>query len=620
METRWIDGAIVVIYLLLSFGFGLIASKFLRGGSKGEEGYFLAGRKVPGWLAGTSIGVTSMNADVAPAYAGMAVVVGLPIAWFYLSRFAFALMIGAILFAYTWRMLGINTGPAFYSVRFGGKGGTFVRVWTALYSVSVGMTPWIGAGLLGLHLIFGPVFGVEAKAVTLAVVLPVLLLYVWLSGYAGVLITDLVQSLVIIGANLLIGILVLMHFGGPSGLAAAITASMGDLAPEVLSATPVEGHRMFTPLIVLAWCILPTIGYAGNVATEGQRVFSCTNARESMKSYVWSAVVLFLMLMTLTLPVLGLLPDNPHLYMADPDERERAYGLLLSTFLPVGVLGLALAALTASVMSTIDSHLNYGAQVLTNDVLKVFRPGTSEADSLLFGRLSMIVILGAAIAVVYNATSLIGIAITIMGFFGATLTFQWGQWWWWRTNFKAWVAAMVVGPIIYLGLGPLLPRLIPWWVEYRQAGGPTAGEVLGILQGIISMVISTITWVTVALCTKPESMEDLKRFYLRGKPMGLWGPVRRAIAGEMGEDALPPGRPMLAPGVGVAVAGGVAIILLFLGISQLFVGGYTKAGAFFAGAIVLGWLFRHLFGWYFELLEERHKDRNELTKDKDGDS
>ncbi|MEM9354171.1 MAG: sodium:solute symporter, partial [Planctomycetota bacterium] len=99
-----IDAIVVGGYLVLSFGFGLFASKLLKTeGAEGEEGYYLAGRKVPGWMNGISYAVTAMNADVAPTYAGFAVVVGLPIAWFYLPRFALAWMLAAMLFAVRWR-------------------------------------------------------------------------------------------------------------------------------------------------------------------------------------------------------------------------------------------------------------------------------------------------------------------------------------------------------------------------------------------------------------------------------------------------------------------------------------------------------------------------------------
>jgi Na+/proline symporter len=596
---HFLDAAVVVVYLLLSFAFGVLASRWFGADNSREKDYFLAGRKVPGWLAGTSVGVTSMNADVAPAYAGMALVVGLPMAWFYLSRFGFALLIGAILFAWKWRQLALSTGPEFFALRFGGRGGRFVRVWQSVYGVAIGMVPWIGAGLLGVHKIFAPVFGYEEIALTLAVVLPVLILYVWISGYSGVLATDLVQSIIILVANLILMGLVLLHFGGPSGLAGAIREALPPAqAAEALSPTPIANHPVLGLLAVIPWFIISTIGFGGNVTTDGQRLLSCRTPRESMKAYIWSQVVLFLMLLTLTLPVLGLLPLQPELYRASPAEREQAYGMLLREFMPAGLLGLALAALSAAVMSTISSHLNYGAQTLVNDSLRTFVPDLSERRGILAGRLAMLVIMAASIVVVYQSESLIGLAITLGGFFASTITFAWGQWWWWRANFAAWVAAMVFGPAIYLTLSWWLPQL-PAIAEFASRG-PEEQQLLGLATAVAGMLLSTIVWVTTALLTKPGDMAVLKDFYQRARPMGLWGPVREALLAD--GVPLPPARPMIAPGLAVAALGSGWIAAAVVGLGQLYVAQWVGALVTLAMAGAMAYGFKHAFDWYVKRL------------------
>jgi hypothetical protein len=97
------------------------------------------------------------------------------------------------------------------------------------------------------------------------------------------------------------------------------------------------------PVVVLAWMIVATIGMGGSVATEGQRIFSCRGTRDAAKVGVWGEVALFLMLLLLTLPALGVLANHPELYNSDPEVRETAYGLMLRDYLPVGLLGIALA-------------------------------------------------------------------------------------------------------------------------------------------------------------------------------------------------------------------------------------------------------------------------------------
>lgn len=143
----------------------------------------------------------------------------------FLSRFGFGMMFAAMLFAVRWRQLRIKTGPEYFQLRFH-SGRKFVRVYTSLSSVLIGIIPWIGAGLLGIHMVMAPIFHFSNISTTLLLVLPLLIVYVWIGGFAGVLLTDLFQSCVILLANLALVVSVLYCFGGPSGLADAVAADV----------------------------------------------------------------------------------------------------------------------------------------------------------------------------------------------------------------------------------------------------------------------------------------------------------------------------------------------------------------------------------------------------------
>lgn len=168
-----IDPVIIAVYLVVSLLLGIFGSRLLGMNNSKEDDYYLAGRKMPGWLNGMSVAATALNSDVAPLYCGIAVVTGLSGCWFFLSRFGMALLLAAILFAVRWRQMGIRTGPEFFHLRFG-AGNKFARVYSSLTSVLIGMVPWIGAGLIGIHLVAAPIFGIDSKAVTLLIVLPLL--------------------------------------------------------------------------------------------------------------------------------------------------------------------------------------------------------------------------------------------------------------------------------------------------------------------------------------------------------------------------------------------------------------------------------------------------------------
>ena len=91
--------------------------------------------------------------------------------------------------------------------------------------------------------------------------------------------------------------------------------------------------------------------------------------REAAKMYVWTQVILFLMLALITLPALGAAVRWPGLRDGSID-KELAYGMLLGHYLPPGLLGLAVSGILASIMSTVSSNMNFGAQVFLNDVYK----------------------------------------------------------------------------------------------------------------------------------------------------------------------------------------------------------------------------------------------------------
>lgn len=601
------DVIVIAIYLAATFIIGVWAHRAWRTGREDEEDYYLAGRRVPAWVNGVSFAATAINADVAPLYCGIAAVVGLPVAWFYISRFGLAWMLVAMLFAVRWRQLGIQTGPEFYALRFGGRGAKFVRVYTALFAVAIGMVPWIGAGLLGTHKIMEPVLGVESKIATLACVVPLVAVYVWVSGFAGVLFTDVFQSIVILAASAVLLVAVLIGVGGPVALGAAVEAAHPLEHAEILSVLPTPGHEVLGPLAVLAWLIVPTIGRGGNVDLDGQRIFSCRDAREAAKMPIWAQVVTFLMLSLITLPVLGMLAKQPELYHATRVDREQVYGLMLAEYLPAGFLGFVVAGVLASVMSTISGYLNYGSQTFVNDVLRQLFPNAASLDPrsprcLWIGRLATLAILACGIGVMFAADSLFHIATVISGMFAASASFFWAQWWWWRVNFASWVAAMLGGPAVFFLLGWLLPQWDRW--QQQVTVSESAADAMLMLQAIIAMAATTCLWIATALVTSPESDETLMRFFLRARPMGSWGPVRRLIERAVAEPALVDVYPrgLVAGGVAAALIGASWIALAVLGLSQLVVGRWGVATGLLGSAVVLAFGFRNLFNWHMHRL------------------
>jgi Na+/proline symporter len=283
----------------------------------------------------------------------------------------------------------------------------------------------------------------------------------------------------------------------------------------------------------------------------------------------------------LTLPALGAMVKWPGLHTGEIN-KELAYGMLLGHYLPAGLLGLALVSMFASIMSTVDSNMNFGAQVFINDIYRrVIKKKASMEHYLTVGKIVMFFIMAFAIIVATKATNVIDISVFMLGLSSAELTANWGQWWWWRFNGPARLTASFGGPFIFL-----INKFFIF--EYLIDGGQNTAYLIVLS----SIAITFIAWVLVAYFTKPEPEEVLLEFYKRAKPMGWWGP----IAVKAG--VVPFGSKPIFKGFGIAALGTIAISSGIIALSALYISQVWVA--LFASIIVLiaGLLFRKAYKRY----------------------
>lgn len=581
-----LDYITMALYMAGLLAMGMYYRKFAQ---KGLENYFLGGRKMPGWLSGVSCAATAINSDVAPAYCGMTVVCGLFVCWWYLSRASLAIMICAILFAVFWRRLGIFTAPEFYELRFSGAPAITMRMWAAVRSAFIGGIVWSGSGLLGLHKISYVFLGWE-KWQTFAVIIPVVLIYVFLSGYVGVVVSDLIQLLIITVASLVLMGMVLADFGGPSGLCSALVEQFGT---GVVSWHPPSSHEFLGVMGIIGWMVGSTIGVGGDFApmsggTGGQRLLSCRNTLEASKMYLWAGVITFAVLLMITLPALGAMVKWPGLYDGSIN-KELAYGMLLGHYLPTGLLGLAIVATFASIMSTIDSHLNCSSQVFLSDVYRrLLVKKASTKHYMNVGKVVMFVIMGLAIVVATKAENIIDICIFMLGLNSAEFTANWGQWWWWRFNGKARLAASFGGPVIFL---------LNKFVVFEYLIKPTSNAAYIVM--LSSMGLTCLLWIVVALLTKPEPEEKLVEFYKRARPMGWWGPIAQKATGQAPPH---PHRPII-KGIFVAMVGMVMLSSGVIALSCAYIGRWIVVAIATSICIITGMFFRNSYKKFVKFLD-----------------
>ena len=526
MALTPLDWIVVAVYgaVVLAIGFG-----FARRAGGSMEDYFVAGRSLPWWLAGTSIAATWFASDAPLATAALVRQQGIYGNWLWWYEAAGVLML-TFFYARLWRRAGVLTDAEVIEIRYGGAPARVLRGFSAIYQGLIKNGVVMGWVMLAMMKFSSVLLGWD-PALTLTVCVGLALAYTVASGLWGVVVTDLLQFTAgMLGAITLAGI-VLTRFGGPAAMADAIAAipeappGALDLVPTAANASSLE-MVSFICLIGVLW--LRSGQGDGYVA---QRLFATRDERQAVKASLWFAFAGTVLLTWPWIVVgLGSLLVFPPATMdaalaADP---ELAYPMMIRELMPSGLRGLMVATFLAAFMSTMDTHLCWGASYMVNDVYRRFmRPGRSERHYVAASRVAVVLLAGFAAVVAWQMDSIQRGWIYIIELTAGVALVWLLRWYWWRVNAWAEIAAMAGSVVLanarmLLGLiEPVVPAGVLEGVNALYAPG------MDMVRGVIILLTCTGLWLAVALATRPESDEVLDRFYRRVHPGGWWDQVAR---------------------------------------------------------------------------------------------
>jgi Na+/proline symporter len=532
--------------------FGLLHS---RQAGRSTEEFFVAGRKLPWWLAGTSIVATTFAADTPLAIAGLVATEGVAGNWFWWADVLPAMM-AAFLVAHLWQRSGVLTDAEFVELRYAGNPATALRVFRALYfgvlrnAIVIG---WVNLAMwkvLQLALGLGP----RQSGWLLAGLFVIAVAYTLVSGLWGVVLSDVFQFVLAMLGSIVLAFAAVGAMGGMETLLETLRSQVGtQRASNVLALVPTSGDAFWAFVVYLgvkSWA-------SGNTEGSGymaQRLLATRSARDARLAAAWYAVAHFA-LRPWPWIVVGLVALVRYPGLEDP---EAGYVLILLQDLPSGVRGAMLAAMFAAFLSTIDTHLNWGASYLTNDLYRRFiRPDATERSLVRVARASVVFLAATGVG-----ASLLMPSITTAWKFLAQISAGLGavlllRWLWWRIN--VWSEITVMGGSL-IASGVIL--------------GATDVSFPFSLALVVAVVLPLALAVT--LVTKPEPIEHLARFYTRVRPAGWWGPVAC-------ESGLPATNLGLRPWVRIATST-TGVYALLLGSGALLLG----AGALAALATAAG--------------------------------
>lgn len=510
-----IDWAIIIGYILFALGLGIYFSK--RAGKDMNE-FFISGRNLPWWLAGTSMVATTFAADTPLAVTGLVVEDGIAGNWLWWNA-VLSGMLATFLFARLWRRSEIITDVEFTELRYSGPSASFLRGFRALYiglPINCITMGWV---ILAMQKIVVLTLNLPDTASTKVIVVLACLLiagiYCALSGFWGVVMTDIVQFGMAMVGSIALAIIAVNKIGGVGVIKEKLVSIYG-AENQILNFTPdFSAGKMaiitFGVYLGMQWWASNGVDGSGYIA---QRMFAAKNERHTLLATLWFNIAHYtLRPWPWILVALVAMVVYPNL-----EDPEAGYPMLMLDYLPVGLLGLMLTAFLAAFMSTIDTHLNWGASYLVNDLYKrFFKPEADPQHYVAISRLAVMLIMLVAGVTSLFMDSIAGAWKFLIALNAGIGLVQILRWYWWRINawseISAMLAALVASIVVFL-----LPQ--------------TKGEFA--LQMLIIVPFSTVVWVVVTFITAPVSTETLTKFYSKVKPSKIgWMLIAPQITEEL---------------------------------------------------------------------------------------
>ncbi|KUO62195.1 sodium:proline symporter [bacterium BRH_c32] len=551
-----LDFVIVIVFFLIIFS---IAAYYSRKAGKGTDEFFLSGRNMPWYIAGTAMVATTFAADTPLAVTELVAKNGIAGNWLWWNL-AIGGMLTVFFFAKLWRRANIMTDVEFVELRYSGKPASFLRGFRALY---LGL--FMNAIVMGwVHKAMEKIFHVTIPEIDpfllVTITAIIIAIYSSASGLLGTARTDSFQFVFAMLGCIILAVIVvqLPEIGGMAALKGKLGSQIFDFFPKIgdVSIDGITGGALaisvgaFIAHVGLQWW---SSWYPGADPGGGgyiaQRMMSAKDEKHSLFATLWFTIAHYTLRpwpwIIVALAALVLLPradnvstiqeENPQMYevvvqaynnqdvlkSANPvykteefkyiyEKYENTidpgvmYPKIMINYLPGGLLGLLIAVFLAAYMSTLASQLNWGTSYIINDFYRRFI--VKEADEkhyVLISRIGIVVmILFSLVVTRFFLTTISGaweFIINASAGMGAVLILRW---YWWRINAWSEISAMIAPLIIY----------------------PTAKYYFGMESPITLYPIvlgTTIVWLIVTYITEPVPEAKLIKFYRLTFPGGI---------------------------------------------------------------------------------------------------
>jgi SSS family solute:Na+ symporter len=519
------DWLIVALYFIISAAIGLA---YTRRAGQSLADYFVSGRSLPWWLAGTSMVATTFAADTPLAVAGLVAKYGVAGNWLWWNG-AISGVLTVFFFSRLWRRAGVLTDVEFAELRYGGRPAAVLRGFRALYlalPINLIIMGWVTRAMvtiLGITLDVNP-------WVAAVVLFGITAVYSVLAGLWGVIVTDAFQFAVAMGGSILLAVLAVEWVGGLDSLLSQSAARYGsaEAAFGVIPPTDQAWLPLSTLLVFLAvqwWAAWYPGAEPGGGGYIVQRILSAKDERHGLLATLWFNIAHYA-LRPWPWILVGFVAAIRYPGLPNPEE---GYVRVMVDVLPSPFKGLMLAAFAAAYMSTISTHLNWGASYLVNDIyLRFVRPDAGPRAQVVASRVATVLLMVLSLVVMAFLTSVEQGWKVLLGLGAGTGLVLILRWYWWRVNAWSEISAMAASFMTSISLQ----------VIGLDLGDTASGDYA--LTMLITVAVSTAVWLAVTFLTEAESDATLERFYRRVRPGGAgWRRVSERLG--LGGDSIPGG-------------------------------------------------------------------------------
>lgn len=496
---RPIDWIVVGGYVFCLVLIGSLQKKRAEGK---VDDYFVSGRKLPWWIAGTSMIAASFASDTPLLVSGLVRSEGIAGNWRWWGL-GISLILSVFFFSRLWRRSLVLTEVEITEVRYSGRAAAGLRGFKAVYWGILFNCFVAGAwSVTGLAKVTQATVGIAAwQAVVVCGVIACI--YSVLSGFWGVVATDCFQFVLAIFGAVICSYYAVQHAGGWDAMMAN-TQVQASIRYVPAADTPL--YTVFLAMLMVQWWAFKNTDGGGLLV---QRMAACRNERHAVYATLWYGVFHYSIRcwpwVVVALASIVLFPK-----LAD---NEMAYPMVINTVLPAGLKGLIIGWFLAEFMSSINTHTNWGSSMLVNDWYRRFvRTKETESHYIGVGRIATVVVMVGAVATALVSTNIAkSFDYVLKGTAAVGVVFVL-RWLWWRANAWTEFVTMVLSPFHTFFTWKYLmePHVLP-------AMGLPANDIVKLLSIVILSVGPALV---VTMFTAPVPDSTLREFYRRVRPPG----------------------------------------------------------------------------------------------------